>query len=182
MVWRVFFALCVVGCGAPLSPSKLPLIAGDGSTRTFDDLVRHESVTAFVFVSADCPCLHAHLDRLRAIARDYSVKGVQLVAVDSEVGAEQRWAAEVKDLGLPFPLFIAKRGRLADALGAEYATYSVVVDGEGRVVYRGGIDTDKRLLHESATSYLRDALDDVLAKRSPRRSEGKTLGCTLRTW
>jgi hypothetical protein len=58
----------------------------------------------------------------------------------------------------------------------------VVLDGEGRVRYRGGIDSDRTHLHEDATPFLRLALDDLLAGRPPRVAEGKTLGCSLQKW
>ena len=44
---------------------------------------------------------------------------------------------------------------LAKELGAQYATYSVVLDADGRVRYHGGIDSDKNHLHDDATPYLR---------------------------
>jgi hypothetical protein len=58
----------------------------------------------------------------------------------------------------------------------------VVLDREGHVLYRGGIDSDKQRLHSDATPFLRNALDDLLAGRAPLRPEGKTLGCVLRRW
>ena len=98
------------------------------------------------------------------------------------VAASSATPSEGKRGGYPFPIVLDRGGRLADAVGADYATYSVVVDRQGRIHYRGGIDTDKTHLHVDATPYLRDALDDLLAGRSPRVAEGKTLGCSLAKW
>ena len=58
-------------------------------------------------------------------------------------------------------------GAAADALGATFATYTVVVDSAGRVRYRGGIDSDKQWLSDGATLWLRDALDRLLAGGDP---------------
>jgi hypothetical protein len=100
--------------------------------------------------------------------------------VDSEVGGSpDADAAEAKRRGYPFSILTDRGAKLADALGAEYATYTVVFDSSGRVRYRGGIDSDKQRLHDDATFFLRDALDDLLAGRAVRTSEGKTLGCVL---
>jgi peroxiredoxin len=174
------------GCAATpraLSPDAVTLAPPDGPERSFRELVAGAPWTVVVFVSATCPCLDAHLERLRELAATYGPRGIQFVAIESEVGTTRESArAEAKALGLPFPLLIDEGAKLASALDAEYATYSVVVDRSGRVVYRGGIDSDKRKLHADATPYVRDALDDVLADRVPRRSYGKALGCILRRW
>lgn len=182
----LLFTAFATGCGAapkPLSPDRVTLAPLDGPARSFRELVAGAPWTVVVFVSATCPCLDAHLERLRELASIYGPRGVQFIAVESEVGTTVESArAEAKALGLPFPLLIDDGAKLANALDAEYATYSVLVDRSGRVVYRGGIDSDKRKLHADTTPYVRDALDDVLAGRTPRRPHGKALGCILRKW
>lgn len=179
-------ALSLAGCAskpAPATPDAVALTSVDGSARAYRELVRAAPLTVFVFVSADCPCLEAHLDRLRAIASAYGARGVQFVAVDSEVGAStERAGVEARRFSLPFPIVIDPGAKLANAFGAMYATFTVVVDRDGAVRYRGGIDSDKRKLHDGTIPYLRDALDDLLAGKPPRRAEGKTLGCVLRKW
>jgi peroxiredoxin len=174
------------GCASnptPATPDAAALTSVDGSARAYRELVGAAPLTVFVFVSADCPCLDAHLDRLRSIASAYGTRGVQFLAVDSEVGAStERASAEATRFALPFPVVIDPGAKLANAFGAMYATYTVVVDRDGTVRYRGGIDSDKRKLHDGTIPYLRDALDDLLAGKPPRRAEGKTLGCVLRKW
>jgi hypothetical protein len=104
---------------------------------------------------------------------------VKVLVVDSEVSATTAADAEaVRERGLP-AITLDPGAKLADALDAEYATYTVVFDDHGKVRYRGGIDTDKNVLHDDAAPFLRDALDDLLAGREPRRAEGKALGCAL---
>jgi AhpC/TSA family len=139
--------------------------------------------TVLVFFSPTCHCLEQHDGRLRAIFRAYHPRGVQLLMVDSEVrGSERRDEEEARRRGYPFPIVRDRGAVLADELGAQYATYSVVLDPAGRVRYHGGIDSDRNHLHEDATPYLQDALDDVLAGRPVRIVEGKTLGCSLEKW
>lgn len=179
--------MLLVGCGhaapVPATVGSATLTAQDGVGRPLQEIASKAPLTVLVFISADCPCLAAHLDRLRAMAATYSPRGVQFFGVDSEVGASpERAASEAQSLALPFPVLVDPGAKLANAVGAEYATYTVVVDREGRVHYRGGIDTDKRKLHDDATTYVADALDDLLAGKPPRRAEGKALGCSLRKW
>ncbi len=139
--------------------------------------------TVLVFFSPSCHCLEQHDGRLRSLYDTYYPRGVAFLMVDSEVsGSADRDEAEARRRGYPFPIMQDRGAKLANKLGAEYATYSVVLDGEGLIRYHGGIDSDKTHLHDDATPYLQDALDDVLAGRPPRRAEGKTLGCALQKW
>lgn len=137
-------------------------------------------LTVLEFFSATCPCQAAHDARLRLIAADYAGKGVALLAVDSEVDANvDRDRTEAARRQYPFPVVVDHGGVIARAYQAEFATYIVLMDRDGDVLYRGGIDSDKRHLHPDATTFLRDALDDALAGRPVRRPEGRTLGCSL---
>ena len=72
--------------------------------------------------------------------------------------------------------------KIADELGAEYSSFTVVTDARGRVRYRGGIDSDVDALHDDAVPYVASAVEDVLAGREPRFVEEKALGCALRKW
>jgi hypothetical protein len=127
--------------------------------------------------------LDVHEPRLRALFDAYHPRGVQFFMVDSEVrGSLERDTTEARRRGYPFPILGDRGAKLANALGAEYATYAVVFDDHARVRYRGGIDTDKSQVHDDATPYLKNALDDLLADREPRVTEGETLGCALQKW
>ena len=173
-------ACAEVGIAVPELPA-LPLASADAKRLDARALAADAPFTVFVFFSAHCRCLDAHDARLRALYSAYRARGVQFVMVDSEAGrtvALDREEAERR--GYPFPMVRDPEAKLADALGVEYATHTVLTDVHSRVLYRGGIDSDKVDLHENATALLRDALDDVLTGRPPRVSDGKTLGCALR--
>jgi hypothetical protein len=140
-------------------------------------------LTVLVFFSPHCECLDVHEPRLFALYDAYRTNAVQFLMVDSEVGGSlERDAIEARARRYPFPMVIDRGGKLAGALGARYATYSVVLDNEGRVRYAGNIDSDKIHLHEEATLYLKNAIDDLLAGRTPRAASGEGLGCALQTW
>ncbi|HEY6463420.1 MAG TPA: hypothetical protein VIY73_24805 [Polyangiaceae bacterium] len=175
MVLRLLALLCLLGaaCAPPARVDRIdsPLVRSD---------VR---LTALVFYSPDCHCLSAHDARLVALAERYGPRGVRFLLVDSEVDAnEARDADEARRRGYPFPIVVDPGARLAGQVHATYATFSVLLDASGRVLYRGGVDSDKQHMHDDATPYLADAIDDALGGRPVRRPEAKTLGCALRTW
>jgi hypothetical protein len=144
---------------------------------------RGAPATVLVFYSPHCHCLAAHQARLLALYERYHPRGVQFLFVDSEVGATpERDAAEVRAHGYPFSMVTDAGAKLADRVGAQYASYTVVADAQGRIRYRGGIDGDAIHLTDDATPYLANALDDLLAGRDPRTPQAKALGCALQKW
>ena len=176
-------SLAAASCSAPRTAQApaLDLVDTTGAHRSFPRELAQSKLTVLVFYADHCPCFRAHEERLRELAKLYAPQGVTFLLVDSEVEASlERDATAARERSLP-PIAIDPGARLAEALGAEYATYTVVLDAGGRVRYRGGIDTDKNRLTADAQPYLRDAVDDLLAGREPRRSEGKALGCALQT-
>jgi hypothetical protein len=185
----VLLALACASCAgtqpravAPEVPS-VALIGERGGTLDARTLARSAPLTVLVFFSPDCHCLAVHEPRLRALFERDHPRGVQFFMVDSEVdGSPERDVAEARRRGYPFPILRDQDGKLAEALGAEYAAYVVVFDSTARVRYHGGIDSDRTHLRARATAYLADALEDLLADREPRVAAGKTLGCALQKW
>jgi len=136
--------------------------------------------TVIELFSAHCPCQAIHDERLRALAAAYGARRVAFVVVDSEAEATlARDRAEAGRRGTPAPILVDPGGTAARALGAEFATYTLVVARDGRVVYRGGLDSDRSHLTDGAAPYLHDALDDALAGRPLRVPRTEPMGCPL---
>lgn len=175
------FVLVLLEMACAHAPPPPSLVGVDGSRRSLTDLTRRAPWTVVMFVSSTCPCMASHRDPLEDLAAAYAPRGVQFLAVESDVTiTPQGLAAEAREYSMP--LLRDEGARLANAFGAESATYTVVVDREGHIRYRGGFDSDRVTRHPDATPYVRDALEDLLAGRPPRRPETNALGCMLRKW
>jgi peroxiredoxin len=160
----------------------LTLQGTDGGAYPLRSAITRGRWTVFVFFSARCPCQKAHDDRLRTLFEEYRSREVQFFLVDSEVGdALERGRSEVVNRNYPVPILADPNAQLAQALGATFATSSVVVDPTGKIRYRGGVDSSKREPDPSSQFYLKNALDALLAGRAPDPAETKSLGCYLRT-
>jgi hypothetical protein len=183
LAWGPFAALLVacapgVVAGVPSSVPSVVLHGTDGARLPLDAALHQHPVTVITFFSADCPCQRAHDARLRALIAEDAPLGVGFLVVDSEERATAATDAdESRQRG--YPIWLDDAGRLARALGAEYATYSVVVDAVGKVLYRGGFDADRTHLRDDSPRFLADAVDDARAGRPIRRPEAKALGCSL---
>ena len=164
-------------------PSGVALRGTDGQMHDLRSEVAQAPATVLVFFDASCPCMTAHEPRIKALRDELASRGVRWFMVDSEEGGSIELDQGIaKDRGYAFPILLDENGKLARAMGAECATYSVVLDRAGRVQYAGGIDDDRSHLRDDATPYLHDALVDVLDGKSPRRPSGKALGCALKLW
>ena len=165
-------ALALLGCSRPRTPDVAP-----------DDvraLSRDAKLTVVFFFSAHCPCQSAHDPRLLALHARYAPRGVRFVAVDSEESAaDDVDAREARARRYPFPIVSDPDGTIADERGAEFATFTVVIDHAGRVVYRGGIDSDRSHLTDDAEPWLDQALAALVDGKTPKVVESKALGCAL---
>lgn len=176
---------CLFACARPsvarFPSGPLELQGSDGAVHDVAELTRRHRFTVFVFYSAACPCVSAHEPRLAAIHHEYRDRGIAVLMVNSEVGANPHDdAREAARRRYPFLLLTDPEARLATALGAEFATHAVVVDAAGAIRYSGAIDSDKIRLHPDATPYLRNALDALLASHPPPAPAHEPLGCSLR--
>lgn len=174
-----------LGCGLPepkaaRSVPDISLPMDVGEPYSLRAKAAESRALVITFFSADCPTQRAHDARLRELYAHYRPRGVEFVSIDAEAGSSRAIVArERRERGYPFPILVDAEGRVAGALGAEYATYTVIVDPEGIIRYRGGIDSDMLHLRPNASMWVRDALDRLLRGESPSPSNTKALGCPL---
>jgi peroxiredoxin len=169
-----------LGSEAPIF--ELPGV--DGHDHSLDE---YGDATLLVLVRScnHCPYVLAWEDRLMAIARDYAHQGVRVAAVNSndvsrypEDSFEQMKArAEKRDF--PFDYLLDEDQAVARALGAERTPEIFLFDAERRLRYHGAID-DSRDDNAVTRSYLREAIEALLAGDQPPVTETESVGCTVK--
>jgi peroxiredoxin len=182
-------AIAIVLSGCTHRPSidqptaAFRLLGTDGQSHQIPERDPNARFTVIVFFADHCPCQAAHDARLRDLYAQYHSQGVAFYFIDSEVRAQiDRDREEAKKRDYAFPILIDHGAVIASRLGVDYATETYVFDRDGVVHYRGGIDSDRKHLHDDAAFYLKDALDDLLAGREAKHRETEALGCSLETW
>ncbi len=172
--------LAVAACSAAHHPTVVDIRfpSTEGGARSLIDPAAR--LTVVEFFSAHCPCQAKHDERLRGLAARYRAQGVAFVAVDSEADATlARDRREAVRRHYPYGILVDPTGKAAAALRANYATYCVLIDSSGAILYQGGIDSDRNRLHADATPYLADAIADAVFGRPIRVPVAKSLGCSL---
>jgi len=110
---------------------------------------------------------------------------VRVVAVNSNDVSHypedsfEQMKARAEKRGFPFDYLFDEDQSIARALGAERTPEVFLFDEERRLRYHGAID-DSRDENAVTRSYLREAIDALLAGGEPPVAETESVGCTVK--
>ena len=148
------------------------------------DVQALQTPAVVIFTCNHCPYALAWHDRLMDVARDYpdlrfyaiNPNDAERYPRDSLEAMKERVSA---DGGWPMPYLHDESQEVARAYGAKTTPDLFVVDSAGALRYRGAPDPD----HGDPTlnaSWLREALDAVLAGDEVARPETDPVGCSVK--
>lgn len=158
----------------------------DGDKFTLSD--HAGKIVVLEWFNPDCPFVkQAHLEgSLKGLAKRH--EGVVWVAINSNAKGKQghdpaRNRERREQFGFDYPIALDADGTVGRAYGAEHTPHMYVIDPEGKLVYRGGLDNssggDLEDLPE-VKNYVDMAIADIAAKRAVREPETKAWGCTVK--
>lgn len=142
-----------------------------------------DRLVAVVFMGTQCPVGNQYLPRMMELQRRFADRGVAFLGVnanDSE-SAEQV-AQHAREYGLTFPVVKDPENAAADALRIGRTCETLLIDRSGILRYRGAIDDEFRPGQQKGQGvhhYLADAVEAVLAGRSPEPATTPVLGCPI---
>ena len=140
------------------------------------------ATTVVVFTCNHCPYALAWHDRLASVADDYDVRFLAVNPNDAERYPSDSYEAmqkRVSEEGWSFPYLRDEDQEAARSFGAKTTPDVFVLDGEGRLRYRGAPDADHRDPSQEA-AWLREALDALLAGEEIARPETDPVGCSVK--
>ena len=141
--------------------------------------------TVVVVTCNHCPYVIAWNPRLRAVADDYTVRGVRFLAVNANdakrypADSPAAMARFVRDQSWPIPYLHDESQEVARALDAHVTPHVFVLDAEHRLRYRGAPDADHTDESQRA-QWLRSALDALLAGEDPDPADTSPRGCSVK--
>lgn len=135
-------------------------------------------VVVLNFWSAECP--HAErADRELTSYLDQWDNQVTLISIASNVNEPQELLQRVADKrGLPLVLHDPS-GQVADLYTAVTTPHLYVLDQDGIVQYQGAFDDVTFRQRTPSQLYLRQAVEAILAGRSPNPAQTSPYGCTI---
>jgi thiol-disulfide isomerase/thioredoxin len=165
----------------------------DGKQMTFKDL--RGKVVFIHFWSTQCPYEIVADPKTVALAERYKGKDVVCLAIDANQGEigeipakDAKPADTYKDIRkhlaekkMSFPIYVDHGNKLADIFGAQHTPHCFVIDAKGVLAYAGGLDDDPKGDKGDATkTYVRDAVDALLAGKPVAVTESKPYGCGIK--
>ncbi len=169
--------------GDRMVPFSLP--ATDG-TQVSAEEITEPRVVGIVFWCNHCPYVRAWEDRLIALQREFSARGVQFVLISSNDplaypnDSFANMGARASDKAYPFPYLFDESQQVARAYGA-MRTPEVFLFGPDRTLrYHGAIDDNFEDPNGVTHAYLSDAIEALLADREPPVASTSPVGCTIK--
>ncbi len=192
---RMFWSACVVLSlvtavpAADSSPvlgrklSELALKDHRGREWTLQDFA-DKPVLVVVFTGTECPLVQLYASRLQKLSTELADQGVAVIALNAnqqdnltEIGAQ------VRTLGLTFPVLKDLQNKVADQLGARRTPEAFVLDRDRVVRYHGRIDDQYavggRQRTEPTRADLQAAVREILNGMPVSVAETETVGCLI---
>ncbi len=172
--------------GLPLGSPALDfeLKGVDGKTYSLQSFKDKKAVVV-VFSCNHCPYVKDYEDRMIQLQRDYSPKGVTLVAINSNDATNypedsfEHMIQRSKDKGFNFPYLRDETQDIARKYGGICTPHVFAFDEKRVLQYKGRID-DNRNSSLVKTKDLRNALDALLSGKSPEVRETRPFGCSIK--
>jgi peroxiredoxin len=164
------------------APDWSNLIGVDDKKHSLSDYKDADAVV-LIFTCNHCPVAVAYEDRIIQLQKDYKDKNVQVVAINVnnlEADRLDKMKERAEQKGFNFPYLYDPTQEVAKDYGARVTPDVVLLDKKGTVVYTGLIDDSWMDPSAVNKQYLRDAIDAVLAGKTPPVAETKAQGCGIK--
>ncbi len=158
----------------------------DHAVVSSEELARDAKGMAVIFSCNHCPYVLAWEDRMIMLGETYRLKGIPFILInandpvrypeDGFTGMVRR----AKSKGYPFPYLHDEDQSVARSYGATRTPEVFLFDSESLLRYHGRIDDHYDNPDAVRSHDFRDALEAVLAGRSPKTPDTPPIGCTIK--
>lgn len=157
----------------------------DGKHYSTDDF-KNKKALVVMFICKHCPYVVAVQDRLAALSRELSPKGVQFVGINSNdtdkypEDSPDNMRRQAEEVGFNFPYLIDDTQEVAKAYGAVCTPDIFVFDSTQRLRYRGRIDDNWKDPAKITRRDLHDAIEAVLKGQPVSDDQIPSMGCSIK--
>lgn len=173
-----------VGLALGSSAIYFQLKGVDGNQYGLNDFADRKALIV-VFSCNHCPYVRDYEDRMVQLQRDYSKKGVSLVAINSNDDHDypedsfEKMVQRSKDKGFNFPYLRDETQEVARKYGAICTPHVFAFDHNRVLQYKGRID-DNRNSAMVTVHDLRNAIESMITGGRPRVQETRPFGCSIK--
>lgn len=179
--------------GAKAPDFKLP--GTDGKIYSLASFSKAK-ILVIIFSCNHCPTAQAYEDRIIQLTKDYSSKGVSIVAISpndplavrldelgySDMGdtfEEMKLRAKQKKYNFPY-LYDGKTQSVAKAYGPVATPHVFIFDKERKLCFQGRIDDVEKPSKTPTHFDTRNAIEALLANNKPDVETTKVFGCSVK--
>src|SRR5262249_6362323 len=174
-----------LGSKVPAAVAKTKMKNVDGKMLSLTD-VAGKSGTLGVFTCNPCPFAQDLEQRIVQLRHTHAGKGIGVVLVNANDPTDHaddgfdEMQAHAKSRGMKIPYVVDETSAVARAFGASVTPEAFLFDKTGKLAYHGTIDDNRKEPDKVKARYLKDALDAVVAGKTPPVPETKGLGCGIK--
>ena len=144
------------------------------------------------WTNPDCPFVKKHYGgkNMQSLQQKYTAKGVVWLSVCSSAEGKQghydaaAWQQKIKaNASKATAVLLDADGVAGRAYEAKTTPHMFIVDAEGKLAYRGAIDSNRSWdpkTIEGATNYVSETLDALLGGKPVTTTETKPYGCSVK--
>jgi len=172
-----------IGGNVPAADVKMKGV--DGNEVTLKDVMGAKG-TLVVFTCNACPYAKGWESRIVELGNTYAGKGIGVIAInanDPKVVADDGYdqmVSRAKERGMKYPYVVDATSQVAKAFGAARTPEAFLFDANGKLVYHGAVDDNVESAEKVTKTYLKDALDSVVAGKEVSVKETKAVGCGIK--
>lgn len=142
-----------------------------------------------VFTCNTCPVAKDYEGRIIALNNEYSAKGYPVIAINtndpvaSPGDSFAKMQERAKEKNFKFPYLMDADQQLTKQYGAAHTptVYILSKTSKGNVVeYTGAIDNDQDESNPSRSTFVKNAVNELMNGKKPSVSKTKAVGCTVK--
>ena len=176
--------MLALGTKAPFF--ELPNPSDKNEMQTLEDL-KGEKGTLVIFMCNHCPFVLHVIDQLAELYEDYSAKGIEFIAINSNnaekypADSSDKMADFQDDEGFKFPYLYDESQSVAKAYNAACTPDFFFFDDKLDLVYRGQMDDSRPGNQKEVTGEdLIIAFENILAGESQEEVQKPSMGCGIK--
>lgn len=161
----------------------------DGTTVSLSDYPDAKGFIV-IFTCNHCPFSVAYEDRIIALDANFKAKGYPVIAInpnDPEVvpaDGFKEMQQRAAEKGFKFPYLLDEGQKVYPIYGATRTPHVYLLNKDGKslkVAYIGAIDDNSQDAEAVSAKYLENAVNALLAGKSPDPDFTKAIGCTIKS-
>lgn len=163
------------------APSFEGLVGVDGKKHSLSDYKDAKAIV-LIFTCNHCPVAVAYEDRFINFTEKFKDKGVQVIAINpNTIPADRldKMKERAEEKGFNFPYLYDESQEVARGFGASCTPHLFVLNQDREVAYMGAFD-DSMNAGRVKEEYVKNAVEAVLAGKTPETVETKQRGCGIK--